>query len=113
MREVAERVSLALDNAQLFEEARIRAEEMSVLNELGQALNARLDVQQVLSQVYAGLSRLIDTTNFYIALYNPEAHTLSFPVNVSKSVIDQDITTISADEGLTGHVLRWFQGNSK
>ena len=106
MREVAERVSLALDNAQLFEEARIRADELAVLNELGQAFNARLDVDQVLAQVYAGLSRLIDTTNFYIALYDPETHTLSFPVNVSESIIDSDITTMSADEGLTGYVLR-------
>ena len=76
MREMAERISLALDNAQLFEEARIRAEELTVLNELSQALNARLSVDQVLAQVYTGLSRLIDTTNFYIALYNPTTHTI-------------------------------------
>ena len=106
MREMAERISLALDNAQLFEEARIRAEELTVLNELSQALNARLSVDQVLAQVYTGLSRLIDTTNFYIALYNPTTHTISFPINVTESVTDQRITTISADQGLTGYILR-------
>jgi PAS domain S-box-containing protein len=103
---IAAQAAIALDNAQLFEEARIRAEELTVLNELGQVLNARLNVDQVLAQVYTGLSRLIDTPNFYIALYNPAAHTVSFPVNVTESVIDQQITIISADQGLTGYILR-------
>jgi GAF domain-containing protein len=106
IKSVAERVGLALDNARLFEEARIRADELTVLNELSQNLNARLDVDQVLAQVHIGLSRLIDTTNFYIGLYDPVAHTVSFPVNITESAADRKISAISADQGLTGYILR-------
>ena len=77
---VSEQVALALENARLFEEARAHAEELAVLNELGQALTVRLDVEGVLEEAYRGASRLLDTTNFFVAFYDPETDDVSFPL---------------------------------
>ncbi|NIV28908.1 MAG: GAF domain-containing protein, partial [Anaerolineae bacterium] len=68
---VSEQVALALENARLFEEAQQRLQELAVLNELSQALTTRLNVEEVLEEAYRGASRLLDTTNFYVAFYEP------------------------------------------
>jgi GAF domain-containing protein len=48
----------------------------------------------------------MDTTNFYIALYDPEKNEVSFPINASESVLDQQITVMPADQGMTGYIIR-------
>jgi len=103
---IASQTAIAIQNARLFEEARTRAEEMAALNDLSRVLSARLDLSQVLDGVYRGISRLLNTTNFYIALYDPDRHEVSFPINVSESELDQQITVMPADQGLTGYILR-------
>ncbi|MFQ6099769.1 MAG: GAF domain-containing protein [Anaerolineae bacterium] len=103
---LASQAGAALENARLFEEARTRAEELAVLNELGQALTARLNVEQVLDEAYRQASRLVDTANFYIGLYDPEKDEITFPFSVSESEIDDQITVMSASQGLTGYIIR-------
>jgi len=80
LEEVSEQVALALENARLFGEARTRAQELAVLNELSQSLTSRNDVEGVLEETFQGASRLLDTANFYIALYDDETQTVSFPL---------------------------------
>ncbi len=104
-RAVAGYVANALANARLFEEARLRAEELAVLNELGQALTARLDVQQVLEEAYRGASRLLDTTNFYIALYDPQTQTVHFLLAVEENQ-RRPYRSRPAANGLTEYIIR-------
>jgi GAF domain-containing protein len=99
-------MALAVENARLFEEARTRAEELAVLNELGQALTARLNVEEVLEESYRGASRLLDASNFYIGLYDPERNEIALVFNVTKSAQDAQIAVISADQGLSGYIIR-------
>jgi PAS domain S-box-containing protein len=106
---IASQVAIALENTRLFEQARLRAEELAALNEISRMLTARLDVQQVLNEVYRGASRLLDTANFYIALYEPERNRVSFLINSTQSVIDKEITSMPADHGLTGYIIRTRQ----
>ncbi len=106
LQSLANQAGAALENARLFEEARIRAEELAVLNELGQALTTRLSVDKVLEEAYRQASRLVDTTNFYIGLYDAEKHEIHFAFDVSESEIDSEIAVISADQGLAGYIVR-------
>ena len=69
---IGTQAAIAIQNVRLFQEARLRAAELTALNELSQTLAAQLNVNQVLHEVWQGVSRLLDTTNFYIALYDPE-----------------------------------------
>ncbi|RME37364.1 MAG: GAF domain-containing protein, partial [Thermoflexia bacterium] len=104
-RAVAGYVANALANARLFEEARLRAEELAVLNELGQALTARLEVQQVLEEAYRGASRLVDTTNFYIAFYDLQQKIISFPLEVEENE-RRPYRTRPFANGLTEYIIR-------
>lgn len=102
---VSEQVALALENARLLEETRIRAEELAVLNELGQALTTRLTITEVLEEVYQGASRLLDTANFYVALYDSKADGVSFPLAIEHGQRAQ-WRSRHMGNGLTEYVIR-------
>ncbi len=102
---VQEQLALALENRRLFEEARMRAAELAALNELSRALTALLNVEEVLEEAYQGASRLLDTTNFYIAFYEPESQTVSFPLAVEKGARRQ-WRSRQAGNGLTEYIIR-------
>jgi PAS domain S-box-containing protein len=102
---MADQLANAIANVRLFEQTQIRAEEMTVLNDLSQALAAHLSVQAVLDEVYRGASRLLGATNFYIALYDPRKHEITFPLDTTQEELDV-VSVMSADQGLTGYVIR-------
>jgi signal transduction histidine kinase/CheY-like chemotaxis protein len=102
---VSEQVALALENARLFEEAQRRLQELAVLNELSQALTTRLDVEGVLEEAYRGASRLLDTTNFYVAFYDPETDDISFPLATEDGQRVQ-WRSRHIGQGLTEHIVR-------
>jgi signal transduction histidine kinase len=79
---------------------------MAVLNELGQALTARLDVEQVLDEAFRGASRLLDTTNFYVALSNPEQDEVTFAIDVTEGELRKPYVTRQAGQGLTEYIIR-------
>ncbi|HTP10601.1 MAG TPA: GAF domain-containing protein, partial [Anaerolineae bacterium] len=106
---VGTQAAAAIQNARLFQEARLRATELTALNELSQTLATQLSVNQVLNEVWQGVSHLLDTTNFYIALYDHEREEVSFPINASESVLDKEIEVMPADQGLTGYIIRTRQ----
>lgn len=110
---IATRLSGYIENQRLLRETEAAlaetetlAREQTVLKELGQALTARLNVYEVLQEAYRQTSRLIDTTNFYIGLYDPANEEISFPLQVSESEIDMEITVIKASQGLAGYMVR-------
>jgi GAF domain-containing protein len=110
---LANQAAVALENARLFEQTQAAlseteelAQELTVLNELGQALTARLNVEQVLQEAYREASRLVDTSNFFIALYDLEKDEIAFTFDVTESETDRQITVISASKGITGYIVR-------
>jgi len=70
VKQVADQLSLALENARLFQETQTRAEELSVLNEMGRELSTKLDPAAIAEVVYRYSSRLMDTSNFFFALFD-------------------------------------------
>jgi GAF domain-containing protein len=106
---IANQAAIAIQNARLFEQTQTHAEELAVLNDLARALSTRLDVDQVLRETYQGVSRLLDARNFYVGLYDPARHTISFRLNITESVVDQEIVSISADQGISGYIVRTRQ----
>src|ERR1041385_2762747 len=78
VKQVADQLSLALENARLFQETQSRAEELSVLNEMGRELSTRLEPSAIAEVVYRYTSRLMDTRNFFIALYDEKNQEKNF-----------------------------------
>lgn len=118
--QVADQLSLALENAQLFEqtqnallESETRAKELVLLNEMSRAFSMNLDVLTVLDKIYIYTSQLMDTTNFYVALYHKEEAQITFPYVIAdgqKVEEDhpewEDWSSSQPVSGLTGHVIR-------
>ncbi|MCL7452179.1 MAG: GAF domain-containing protein [Anaerolineae bacterium] len=76
---IAGQAAIAFQNARLFEERERRIGELAVLNEMARAISSTLELEALLELVYRQTSRLMDTTDFFIALYDQEEDEISFP----------------------------------
>ncbi len=81
-----------------------RAEELAVLNEMGRAINARLEVDRLLEEIRRQAGQLMDVSNFYVALLDEETGQLVFPLFYRHGQREQ-VPPQNHDEGLTGHVV--------
>ncbi len=104
METLSSQIGAAIENAHLLQDTRVRAEELDVLNDLGQALTIRLDVDHVLEETYHGVSRLMDTTDFYIALYRPGEEEITFALDVIAGEMQRPYVTRRAGRGLAERV---------
>ena len=80
VKQVADQLSLALENARLFQETQSRAEELSVLNEMGRELSTKLEVASITEVIYRYTSRLMDTSYFFVTLYDEKTEEKSYPL---------------------------------
>jgi len=80
--------------------------ELAALNELSRSLAARLSVVEVLDEAYRGLVRVLDATDLYIALYDPEKNQVTFAVEALNGQVTRPYSTQQADRGLTGYLIR-------
>ncbi len=101
---LANQVATVVYHAQLYEEEQRRAARYQVLNEISQAIS-QLDLGSVLELVYQNISRLMDTSTFFIALLDAEAHQVKIVGSYDFGVRRPD-EIHSADIGITGRVLR-------
>ncbi len=96
----------AVEGQRLAAEAHARAEELAALNELGQVLTTRLDVEGVLEEAYRQASRLVDTTNFYLALYDPDENEVILAIDVIEGDLTKPYVTWKNRQGFAEYVIR-------
>ncbi len=77
---LASQGAIAIQNARLFQETELRAEELTILNEMGRTLAASLDVHEVTEALYSYVSRLMNTYSFFVGLYDEEKEEMELPV---------------------------------
>jgi len=99
-------LAVALEKARLFGDLERRMTEADVLRWVGQAVNFTMDVDDLMELIYAQTGRVLDTSNFYIALYNPEKGTLSFSFYVEEGERSYKHDEWSVEMGLTGEIVR-------
>jgi GAF domain-containing protein len=85
---LAASLSVALDNARLFDETkRLLAEteqrnaELAVINEIGEALSKQLDFQAIIDAVGDRIRSIFDVSSGIINLYDGESKTLTSPTS--------------------------------
>lgn len=105
---LADRAAVAIENARLFAERERRLTELAVLNEIGQAINSARSLPQVLETIYRETGRLMDTSNFYIALYDAQQEEVSFPLYIEDGQ-RQGAQARRRGNGLTEYLLRTQQ----
>lgn len=103
---LGDQTSLALDRVQLISDLERRVSELNALRWISQAINFSVDLDDLLELVYAQTSRVLDTSNFSIVLYDEAKGTLSYAFYV-----EQDERYYLDDEwplgvGLTSEVVR-------
>lgn len=105
---IGQQIGVAVENVRLFARAQRRVTELGTLTRIGRAISAALDQDELLELVYQQASLLMDTTNFFIALYDQETDTVRFPLAVEDGVHVEtrpDFAPRRAGRGLTEHVI--------
>src|SRR5215212_10256103 len=106
VKQVADQLSLALENARLFQETQTRAEELSVLNEMGRELSTKLDAPAIAEIVYRYTSRLMDTSNFFVALYDEKNEEKNYPLVFEEGQRVQLSPSKLGNRGFSDYIIR-------
>jgi PAS domain S-box-containing protein len=101
---IAGQAAVAFQNASFFEDRERRIRELAVLNEMAQAISSTLDLDALLELAHGQIGRLIDTTNFAIALYDAEKDEIAFPFVVDPEH-REDWSPRRGGTGPTGQVI--------
>jgi PAS domain S-box-containing protein len=80
-------LALQVKNAREVQQARAalqrRADEITLLNNIGQFTADNLNLDAVLWNIYQHVARLMNVSIFYIALYDPDSHSLDYKLAVA------------------------------
>jgi signal transduction histidine kinase/ActR/RegA family two-component response regulator len=112
LKTLGQQIGVAVENAGLFQktqeslaEMRRQTANLNVLNEMGRALTSTPNVETVLENIYKYTAELVDATNFFIALYDADSNSLSFPL-VVESGERSDIASRPLRNSLADYVIR-------
>lgn len=110
---VAARLSAHLENLRLtwqtehaLAQSQARGQELTALNEMSRALSAQQNVDGVVEIVYEYTARLMDASNFYVALYNPALDEIEFVMDITKGQTRWHSGKRRFGNGLTEYLLR-------
>ncbi|MCQ3978622.1 MAG: hypothetical protein DPW09_34810 [Anaerolineae bacterium] len=80
--------------------------EVSTLYNIGVAVGSSLELKEVIRTLYKESTRLIDTSNFAIVLYDEVTQTLNFKLMIDQGKMVKPMSVkLAEDRGLTGRVL--------
>jgi PAS domain S-box-containing protein len=102
---LAAHAATAINNARLFQERERRITEMAIFNEIGGALASALDLGTLLETIHQQVSRLFDTTDFYIATYDEETDEWETVLDIGEGQ-KRPLQRHRLGTGLTGHIIR-------
>jgi GAF domain-containing protein/CheY-like chemotaxis protein len=102
---LAASLSVALENVRLIDETRQRLAELATVNEVGNALSAQLDLDNLLQLVGEQMRGTFEADIVYVALLDAAAGRIAFPYYFESGGIGtQDPMTFG--EGLTSQILK-------
>jgi GAF domain-containing protein/nitrogen-specific signal transduction histidine kinase len=81
---LADQAATALENARLFEERESRINELSTINKISAAVNATLDLRELLEKLHTGIGEVIDVSTSLIGIYDEATGILGYPVTYDR-----------------------------
>jgi len=103
---IATQAAGVIENARLFEEVRLHAEEMTALFDIGITLTSGLDMEQVLRTLLEKCRQVLPVEAFYIAILDPEtgliSHPLAYDMGEYLQIPSRDI---HGNPGVSGHII--------
>lgn len=106
---LGDQTGLALERVKLIGDLERRVNELDVLRRISQATNFSVSLDDLLELIYAQTTRALDTTNFYIALYDEGKETLSYAFYVvdNERLYPDDEWPLGV--GLSSEIIRYSQ----
>jgi GAF domain-containing protein/CheY-like chemotaxis protein len=101
---IASQAVISLQNANLFAQTEVRAEELQILNEMSLILSSQLEIDEIIQTIHKFTSQLMDTSYFFVSLYDADEDLISFPLVVENKKQSQ-IPDMKKSRGLTQHVI--------
>ena len=98
-------LSVALENARLFEETRQRNAELALINDVQRGLAENLDMQSMYDLVGDRIQEIFDAQVVNIGIVDREAGLLRFPYGIERAVHFENEPIGLSASGLTLHVL--------
>jgi len=83
----------------------LRNSELSVLNDIGAALSATLELDVLARRIWEQTGRIMDHSNFFFALHDRETNTIRFPMWVREGQIGEEDRSRPYQRGLTEYIL--------
>ncbi len=105
LRTVGRQIGLFIENYRMAQAQKRRIAELEALNHIGRAISSTLDLNALLKTFYTEISRLLDTTNFFVALYDPVTQVFSLPIHYD-SGIEYPPEPTPIGPGLTSYVIQ-------
>ncbi|MBN2379037.1 GAF domain-containing protein [candidate division WOR-3 bacterium] len=105
MQLVANQAAQAVENARSYSDLEHSLTELSVFSEVGRALGATLNLDELIEVIYTQTSRVMDTQSFYIALHNEEDNTVEFPLFKASDGQRISLPPRKFGKGLTEYVI--------
>ncbi|HZU13275.1 MAG TPA: GAF domain-containing protein, partial [Chloroflexota bacterium] len=81
-----------------------QADRLQTLNEIGRVVSATLDLNTLYETIYEQVGRVMDTTHFFIALYDERRHVVDVPYLREEGVLYRD-QIINAGDSVTYLVI--------
>ncbi|MFL5799620.1 MAG: GAF domain-containing protein [Actinomycetota bacterium] len=103
---IASSLSVALENARLFEETRQSAGELGIVNSVGQALAEQLDLDLLIERLGDQLRDLFVADIVYVALHDEAGGMIEFPYYWEAGVREREWPPMTYGEGVTSKILR-------
>jgi sigma-B regulation protein RsbU (phosphoserine phosphatase) len=99
---LASRLTVAIENARLFERVRAQAETLLLLNDVGREMSSILDVEELLRRAAEQVKRVIDYQILSIMLYDEEQKIFRHRLDVKHGQRVQGKLRVAASEGIVG-----------
>ena len=104
---LASQAGIAIENARLYEETERRGEEMTSVYNISVATTSTLSLDEVLRSVCEQVSRLMEVSSFYIALYDADREELSFELALDEGApVEKFSRKIANGGGLSGWIVQ-------
>src|SRR5215216_2326682 len=103
---LANSMSIALENARLFDETEQRAAELAIINSVQSALVAKLDIQGIYDAVGNSLREIFDQSDVGIAIYDSKNNLIHIPYTYEGGKRVMVDSFVLDEQGFIAHVLR-------
>jgi len=104
VKQVADQLSLALENARLFQEAQRRAREMTALAEVAREISATLELQGVLDRIAHQAKEILNAITSVVYVPDPDYKTLIAIAAIGEEADEIKNDPLTIGEGIIGNI---------